>query len=68
MNKVLIIGASGFLGSYCFNKFSEDNQLELEDTRNSFFQILLGKVGLIILFSVRLEKVIINRKGFGISA
>jgi len=44
LNKVLIIGASGFLGSYCFNKFSEDNQLEVEGTRNSGLNKNLSKI------------------------
>ncbi len=44
MKKVLIIGASGFVGSYCFNKFSEDNQLEIEGTRNFGLNKNLSKI------------------------
>ena len=44
MNKVLIIGASGFLGSYCFNKFLEDNRFEVKGTRYSSLNKNLSKI------------------------
>ena len=44
MNKVLIIGASGFLGSYCFNKFLEDNRFEVKGTRYSRLNKNLSKI------------------------
>jgi len=44
LNKVLIIGASGFLGSYCFNKFLEDNRFEVKGTRYSSLNKNLSKI------------------------
>tara|TARA_A100001015_G_scaffold295520_1_gene374608 strand:- start:88 stop:933 length:846 start_codon:yes stop_codon:yes gene_type:complete len=44
LKKVLIIGASGFLGNYCFNKFLEENQFDVEGTRNSSLNKKLTRI------------------------
>lgn len=44
MKKVLIIGASGFLGNYCYNKFLEENHFNVEGTRNSSLNKKLTRI------------------------